>query len=619
MRFIETFEESTKKRLFVPDPVVYISSEKQEELIRSGRYRPTATTPTETQPEIVVFDKVIYFSDDGSKIAYYQRTTLGKRLRFYSINYTNNTKTFIKEINITSLEFSGKNTEKCLISNDGKYAVLSVPSERSVYFYDIVSGSLLQTITDDQPNFGILIASDENLYTMVITTNQLRREPNEYDVRATAFSASSVAHYYKRNFRSTSTQSFRRIHSKESKNLIVDNASFLNYFFTGAVSDPSGVLGIFANPLSSFYISHFVSSYSDLYCKKGVYNLTSVSLYDDLIDYNCFTNNSNSIKYSSVDISRDKLVDSYYFNSYYYSSLFETFIESLPNKYCIEGSSSYFRILKNDDSTEDYSYLSIWPNFSIYNKSIELGYDNATARESISTSPTFFEKQKTKMLKSTAPLDSGSSFVNNQFFTFNTAKTISIKTALNDDHIYNVEENYTNNVKNFQFFRYDIYNKNLTEIFFFPQTTNTEEFDDYSHMGMVKIMFSNEERGNLEEGMNIINYSTGYEADISTEFLQNPSSCGECEFAFSVENAIMNQNIKNIYASNKHLFLNLSTNTLVFEILNDTCKSLQYIGLLNTLEAYNFFYNDNVSYFSIDDIVYKFEEQSLLLTKIIEV
>ena len=623
MRFIESFEESTKKRLFVPDPVVYISSEKQEELIRRGRYNPTATTPTETQPEIVVFDKAIYFSDDGSRIAYYQRTTLGKRLRFYSINYTNNTKTFIKEIDITSLEFSGKNTEKCFISNDGKYAVLSVPSERSVYFYDIVSGSLLQTITDDQPNFGSKIAIDSDFKGMLISTGDLQREPLSTDTRSIANSISSIICTYKRNYTSSSTQKFIKIHSRSAYAPITDNSSStLPYAFIYLL--PFDLESIENN----VYIYQGVHRTSDISCKNNIFALSCLGLKNDQLNYKSRFWNYDSSRYEPFKSSLPSSDNNYYLKfskDYSPGSGFligirnDSYYNNVTYKMFNNISCKMLRVINNNDNKEKidgsiYSSTPIPSNMFIVDLLLTIPYqDNFNKKHNIYShfSTNFYELTGKNISVCEQLLD-----IRNEEITFS-------KTSLNDTSNYYITEVKTNNIKNIRINRYPLYGFDNLDVFnYIDYVYNGSSYEispNDPSIGLIKIIFKSSDRNNLEncfisneEANSLVGNPTNF-IHYDKPFLNNPSLCPDSEFDY--ESDIVDQTIHSSFVSNNYLFLNFNTNTIIFKIENDTCKSLKFVSQVETLKDYNFVYNNNGEFFSKLDKIYKFDTQTNLLIK----
>jgi len=637
MKYFEVFEESTDKRRRVIDPVVYVSSERQEELIKAGRYRPSST-PSNTETDgggeetpIIIFEKMIYFSDDGSKFAYYTNTSEGKFISIYSANYANNTKTRIKKVNIDSSEFTGKSTEKCFVSNDGNYFVLSAPSVKTVYFYDVQSSSLLQTITDDQPNFGSLIAADADLKGLVVSTNDLQRGPTEYDVRSTTNMVSSIINYYKRNFNSENTQKFIKIHSRNAHANITDNS-----IVVFPLQFPFGLnYDLHQIECNNYYMQGIFRT-SDIASKNNNFSLSCLCLKDDQLLYKSRFLNYDSSRYFSVKDNLTVSNNENYFlkfsklyspgQGFFVNNRNDSYYNTDTYKINVQNSCCVFSINRELDESyildnSVYSSCTIPSNLFIQDGSRMGIYGNNFNKKHL----VYYFFIPYNSLEGYSYSFSGLE----QLLDLQQQQILTNNVCMNSTYVYNVCLMQTNNIKNLRIHRYPINSvDNLNNFYYLDYSYDGSSYSiapDDPSIGLIKIIFSPDDRDALESSfltqeqvISILSFDNN-RIDYDKPFLTDPVDCGDCEFAYELENNIFKtENIKNVYCSEEYIFINYNSSTIILKIENDTCKSIKYVQTVNSLFLYNFFYDESGEYFSYENKIYKLDRNNFNLLLIVE-
>jgi hypothetical protein len=676
-RNINISEESNNfKKRKVPDVIAYIESEIAEEKNKLGaQFISSSVEPTPNESEIIS-NKMSYFSDDGSKIAYYTNGSSGKKITIYSFNFTNYTKTYIKDISINSCQFECRSGERCFVSNDGKYILLSVPSNSSVYFYSVDTGSLLQTITDEQINFGSSIAADENLYTFVASTYELKSTPTPYDVRSTAEGSCSVVKYYKRNFKSNQPQEYRLLHSSPARGVFFANTYpfyAVNFFLFPTQPPPLpevSAWAIFGEVYLQDENTHHLQGIcrvSDVYCKKNNYCLGTINLKQDQLLYKSKFLNHDSPRYSSI---KNSLIPDGTNNYFMWSVLnyqpqqLNTILQfmkndadyNLQNYYMVDpinfSTFSFLDKLNNDSYVSNNSYLNMniagdnlyigenkfWLNpdsSSTFTYSLDCQNLNTNNSESflskfISISSVFRVSWFTGTTESGGML-AYVKFTNNnginELFEKIQDEILEYKCGLNDvDQIIVTKHKRKSGVQCLCISKFPIKNSTGTSHFQYfdlkydeNQSKYTIEPYDLSY-GLIKIIHKENERQLLEDSfINQEEYTEYFANDFGMNyqkpFLNDPLICPSCNFAIS--NNIISENIINIYVSDKLLFINFDTKTLIFKFGTDSCKSLNYINEIDTLKNYKFTYNNTGSYLGYENKLYVYQENSNSLTEII--
>lgn len=580
--------------------------------------------------EEVSLDTMSYFSDNGSKIAFFNKLNNGtKSINIYSINLEQKTKTYLHNINITNTAFSAKSSENCFISNDGKYLLLSVPSASTVYFFDAVNGTLLQTITDEQVNFGSLIAIDSDFKGLAISTKYLRREPNEYDGRITANDCSSLIHFYKRNYKSKQPQKFKKIHSKTAFSPFVDNGCPFPQSF------PFNILYDYTSLEPNAYQFNGVYRFSDIYCKNGNFSHCALALKEDQLAYKSRLFNYNSPRYSIKNsISINARQPEYLRVSNLYSPgtgflqfiRIDSFYNNSTYKLINHPSCNIFNIIKTIDDTEIidnsiYSSVPIGANMHISDiTTIDLFGDQAYLDN-------FNKKHTVYDLTNFYSQESIFDFSAYEQLLYNEQLMIENKVCVNDFYVFNISVFLNNGIKNIRIHRYPIKSSdNLNTFAYFDHSYNGSGYSnlpDDPSVGLVKILYETGKTSDLENTFLTKQQIQNMFSDPSTgqvfvdsrvsynkPFLQNPTQCVDSEFSFAISPSVLNQSFKNCLCSNDYLFLNFESNTLIFKIHSDVCKSIKYINQIDTIKDYDFCYTSTSEYFSMDDKIYKLNRTS---------
>ena len=676
-RNINVSEEiGQNKRRAIPNPVTYTEAEIAEERNKLGSL-PTSSPvePSQTEPEIIS-TKMSYFSDDGSKIAYYTDGSSGRNITVYSFNFTNYTKTYIKQISISSSQFQCRLGEKCFVSNDGKYILLSVPSVSSVYFYSVETGSLLQTITDDQINFGSNIAADENLYTFVASTYELKSAPTSYDVRSTAEGNCSIVKYYKRNFKSNQSQQYKLVHSAPARGISYTNAYpfyAVNFFLypTQSPTLPSqtgwATYGeVYAQDEHTHYLQG-ICRVSDVYCKKNNYCLGTINLKQDQIVYKSKFLNHDSSRYSGIKNSLTPDETNNYFMwciLNYQPQQSNTILEFMKNDsyytsqnyYIVDpinfSTFSFLDKLNNDSYISNNSYLNMninsdnvyigenkfWLNpdassgflYSLDTEDLDTNNSESFLSKFISISSVYKASWFTGLTEFGGMLNYVKNTNNNginELFEKIQDEILEYKCALNDiDQIIVTKHKRKSGVQCLFISKFPIKNSTGTSHFQYFDLKYNESQGKYTiepydlSYGLIKIIHKENERQLLEDSFISEAEYTEYFANdtyinYQKPFLNDPAICPNCNFAIS--NNIISENINNIYVSDKLLFINFDTKTLIFKFNTDSCKSLDYIDQIDTLKNYKFTYNNAGSYLSYENKLYVYDENNNSLTEII--
>jgi len=619
-RNINVSEEiGQNKRIVIPNPVTYTEAEIAEEKKKLDRFSissGSAVIPVE--PEIIL-NKMSYFSDDGSKIAYYTKGSSGKNITIYSFNSSTLVKTFITQISVNSIPFECRTTEKCFVSNDGKYVLLSVPSVSSLYFYSTETGFLIQTITDDQTNFGSIIAVDCDFKSMVVSTSDLKRDPLITDTRSVGNSVSSIICVYKRNYNSSATQKFIKIHSRTAYAPIIDNSSnVLPYPFPYALGYALEVIE------PNVYYFQGVHRTSDICCKGNVFSLSCLGLKNDQLNYKCRFWNYDSPRYYSLRSSLTSSQDNYYLKF---------------SKDYVPGS-GFLSNIKNDSFYNNQTYKSVnnisCKIFKVINSIENKDKIDGSAYSSSPIPPNMFisdientsnvfddnlnKKHEIYALYNYSLFDNlYKSFDNYEtIFDIRSEEIVHSKNILNDNYCYYITVVMTNDIKNIRIHRYPIHSSDNLNIFnYIDYVYNGLDYDispNDPSIGLVKIIFKSSDRNNLENcflSNDDVNNISGYSLNIvgyNKPFLSNPSLCSNCEFDF--ESNIMDETLHNCFVSNHYMFLNFNTKTIIFKIENDVCKSLKFVTEIDTLKEYTFNYNENGEFFGKLNKIYKFNRQT---------
>ena len=624
-RNINVSEEiGQNKRRAIPNPVTYTEAEIAEERNKLGSL-PTSSPvePSPTEPEIIS-TKMSYFSDDGSKIAYYTKGSSDKKITIYSFNSSTLTKTYVRQFSINTCPFEYRINEKCFISNDAKYVILTVPMLSSVYFYDTETGTLLQTITDEQTNFGSIIAVDSDFKSMLISTGELQRQPLITDTRSIANSISSIICTYKRNYTSSFPQKFIKIHSRSAYAPIIDNSSAtFPYAFIYAL--PYDLESIEDN----VYFFQGIHRTSDISCKHDVFTLSCLGLKNDQLNYRSRFWNYDSSRYQPLRSSLSSSVNNYYLKFSKDYSPGSGFLSAIRNdsyynnttyKMVNNISSKTIRVINNTDNKEKidgslYSSAPIPPNMFISDgdDTSNIYQDNFNKKHSIYW---FYNYSIYERIGRNISIFETLLGIRNEEITFS-------KNTLNDTSNYYVTEVKTNNIKNIRIHRYPLYSSDNLNVFNYIDYVYNDSSYEISpndpSIGLVKIIFKSSDRNSLEncfisndDANTLIGFTVDM-VDYNKPFLNNPSLCSDSEFDY--ESDILDQTIHSCFVSNNYLFLNFNINTIIFKIENNTCKSLKFVSQVETFKDYNFVYNNNGEFFSKLDKIYKFNTQTNLLVE----
>lgn len=584
---------------------------------------------------------ISYFSDNGSYIGLFENNNL----KLYSASYLPTVEFTLQKLVSAPANFSGSSDQKCLISNDGNYIVFSVPSSKSVYFVDANTNQNLQTITEDIPNFGSLIAADKDFLGLVISTNDLTRDSSIYDTRAVSYGASSLACYYKRNYQSANTQKFKKIHTNHAQMTFqksgVDGQSFLRQF--AAYLNPT--LSVLSTE-SSTIVDCGVFRFDDLKCKNYSFASSTLALREDQINYKACFINAYSPRYLSSDspgFTFANAVTSTYQKNIVYDN--------------IDDPESNFHLPPTDDYLAENFQLTTLPGvkqFSIINKVNDQYYEDKSYLRLNPTLPLIFGKNISDIvLNNPAGLTffnenivgsfAEKSFIRGSFKLYNhnnetpasspnlynikpfmNEEVLNTKLGINDTHTYHISQILTGvtgeNIKNIRIYRtYNMAENNIDSFQFQDWnkvSTNSLAIPtpNINDSGLIKIMYSSDKSSLLESAFfdnstMSFNYKFRIGVVATKPYLTDPSNCPDSEFAYPITTSILDDTVKNVFVSNNFIFINFNSQTMLFSINN----VLSYKPLIfektfsESLKDYNFTYNNTGEYFSKNNKIFKYD------------
>jgi hypothetical protein len=499
---------------------------------------------------------------------------------------------------------------------------------------------LLQTIAESQPGFGEVIAADKDFYGVVISSSQLNRDPTEFDVRATSWSASTKINYYKRNYKSFGTPKFKKVfstnaHAQMRKSGI--DAETMLAFAPGGFPQPGyGSLQL----ESSQSTDAGVYRVSDLQVKGYNYSLASLALSDDQINYKAPFFNIDSPRYDFISDPGFT-----YNNSVLVISRQAQMLRNnQPNI------SDGFDPMPTDEQCESVFKLLTVPSvkqFSLSRLVNGVEIDDKSYYSMASTAPvvwgenipeTFLENpagltyfnqnivgkyaEKTYIrgllqLRFPGIETSGTTANSNPVID---ERVLNTKVAINDIHTYHVSQVLTSTtIKNIRIYRslntstdglrtYNFQDYGLT-----GTTSGSAPTPNFETVGMVKILYASSDATNLENAFFDnstvslrIKERTGPLA--TKPYLTNPANCPAAEFAFTVNQGVMDDTLVNVFVSNSLVFVNFATQTLVFDIdSGESYLPVKYRATISSLSNYKYTYNNNGSYFSQQNQIYKFD------------
>jgi len=587
---------------------------------------------------------VSFFSDDGSYVGLLEDNLL----KLYSASYSPTIEFTLEKSVSIPIGFSGTDNQKCLISNDGNYIIFSLPSNKSVYFVNANTNHILQTITEDIPNFGSLIAADKDFLGLAISTNNLTRDPSIYDTRAVSYGASSLVCYYKRNYQSVNAQKFKKIHTTHAQMVFkksgVDGQSFLRQF----TSYNNPTLSSLERE-SSTIVDCGVFRFDDLKCKNYSFASSTLALREDQINYKSSFINAYSPRYLPANApgwTFANAVTNNFQKQVVYDNLDFPFYDfHLPptDDYLIEnfelttlpGVKQFTIINKvNNQYYEDKSYLRLNPTLPIiFGKNISdirlynpsgLTFFNENivgsfAEKSFIRGSLILFNQNNEVPSSSPNLYNIKPFINEE--------VLNTKIGINDTHTYHVSQILTGvtgeNIKNIRVYRtYNMAENNIDSFQYQDWNKSTANSlatptPNINDSGLIKIMYSSDKSSLLESTFfNNSTMSNNYKIRIGVvatkPYLQNPSNCPNSEFAYPISTNILDDTITSIFVSNNFVFINFNNQTLLFSINNN----LSYKPLIfeksfsESLKDYNFTYNNTGEFFSKNNKIYKYDTSS---------
>lgn len=595
--------------------------------------------------------KVLSFSDEGSYLTGYAEDNQGNGyINVYSLNYgASVTPTLEHTITLGGITFDGATGQRCLVSESGEYVVLASPDIKTVYFFDAAQDSLLQTITEDYPQFGEKIAADKDFYGMAISTNELTRSPDSFDGRITSFAVSSPICYYKRNFESTSIQRFKKIHTANAHTVSKHNglASFvglgLRINTTEAPLDP---------PAGSLYNTVGINRCSDLVSKGYNFALSNISKEADQILYKAHFPNLSNSKY---DVVRDagftfqpNNADNLIYKmmtatggftlapgvTYPASVLSDSFLSNTTqSNYFMQGSFGLkpFTIVRKIDNSFVYDGSYLNPGLINVISPPELKSIRNSNVINSGYSGYFMEKMYGKYDQpfgddgqgrpSPSPGNRTWDYLERQ--NYYKEETVSSKSCINGSDVYNVTKFITDSIRgsgttaatqnlnmlNIRIHRFPNTNAEGTDTYFYNDAKyqgNTFAYDpSFEPYGLLKVLFLSTDETNLN---NALNAAPSTSFNIPAPILADPPLCPDSEFATTVSSDLLNQDLVSSFASDDYVFVNMTNNTLVFEI--DTTKTYKPLLLATTLNEslseYAFTYNASGEFFTKNKNIYKY-------------
>lgn len=587
-----------------------------------------------------------FFSDSGSKLALFNSSE--ETVSVYDISYTPTiSTTLLNTVNIGGIAFSGASNEKCFVSEVGDYLVLSSPNNKSVYFFDVNDDVLLQTITEDQPLFGSLIAIDKDFYGMAISTTELNREPSIYDTRVTSWEVSSYIHYYKRNYKSSLTQKFKKVFSNNAhvshKKSGYDTETILAFQPTGFPQPEQGAGDMARESAAS--VDAAVYRFSDLTCKGYNYASANLILKQDQINYKSSFLNAYSPLYDRFYESGWTMDPSA--GDFNYANFFQA-------RTCVNNKNNIldgYDPLPTDDQAASIFTMTSLPAIKQFSMSRKLSenvyYDDKSYRSLAENSPilywknvpdygilqtdsgiTFFntfikgsfaEKTFIRGLHSLRNLTELSPSVLNNIKPMIDEQVLNTKVSINDVHTYSVSQILTSQtIKNIRIYRTYNTSEDGTTSFSFQDYKKLEGFTQGSfspaidNTGVIKILYSSADGTALENSFFDYTTTSNFNRQrlgvcASKPYLSNPTNCPSSEFAYTIPSSILNQSLVNVFVSNDYLFLNFDTNTIIFTINNSLLyKPLIFKNTIDSLNQYKFTYNNSGIFFTNKNIIYKY-------------
>lgn len=587
-----------------------------------------------------------FFSDSGSKLALFNSSE--ETVSIYGISYTPTVSTtLLNTVNVGGIPFSGASNEKCFVSDAGEYLVLSSPNNKSVYFFDVNENALLQTITEDQPLFGSLIAVDKDFYGMAVSTTELNREPSIYDVRVTSWQVSSYVHYYKRNYKSSLTQKFKKVFSNNArashKKSGIDTETILAFQPTGFPQNTQGAGDLQLETAAS--LDAAVYRFSDLTCKGYNYASANLILKQDQINYKSSFLNAYSPLYDRFYESGWTTDPSAIGIGYAQFSQVRTSYNNKTN--ILDG----FDPLPTDDQSASIFTMTSLPSIKQFSMTRKLSenvyYDDKSYRSLAENSPILYWNNVPDF--GFLPTDTGITFfdtfirgsfaektfirgLNNLRVKTETTpgvldnikpmideQVLNTKVSINDVHTYSVSQILTSQtIKNIRIYRTYNTSEDGTTSFSFQGYKKLEGFTQGSfspaidNTGVIKILYSSADGTALENSFFDYTTTSNFNRErlgvcASKPYLSNPTNCPSSEFAYTVSSSILNQSLVNVFVSNDYLFLNFDTNTIIFTINNSlSYKPLIFKNTINSLNQYKFTYNNSGIFFTNKNIIYKY-------------
>jgi hypothetical protein len=600
------------------------------------------------QPEQI---KASFFSDDGSYIGYYD--SKANAIDVYSVDYSPSfSLTLENTLSLGSVPFNASATQKCFISNDGNYVVLSIPSNKTVYFLDAASDTLLQTITEDYPQFGSRIAVDKDFYGLVVSSTELQRSPDIYDTRTAAFEVSTKVFYYKRNYLSSSAQRFNKIHM---------NHAWMQHKKTGADAvtvrsvNPNSTIstyGVMSND-SGDISEPIVAKVSDLVCKGYNWAFGNIATPSDQVNYRTSSFNADSPRYSFVYEGITASAQVGFVLAYKFPYTEPGFTNQLPSDADLNANFKLFttptvkkftiaRKLMDNTIYEDKSYMVPITNGLPYQAVIPMHVWGLTSGSSVGDivgitffnnvyAGTYVEKIFGRTLHYTASLDS---LASPNLTPLYDEYVIDTKIGINDSFVYDVSTLQTGTggqyTKILKINRHRLTTEEGSDTYLYQDfirtsvSTNSVPTPAVTEAGTIKVLYDSSKNTLIE---NTYYGNTGTPALLrrsginpTKPYLSNPSSYPSAEFAMTISPDTINEGLNSIFVSNTHLFLNFDSQTLVFSIDNvESYKPLIYETSILNLKDYKFTYNASGIYFAKENNIYQFNTatNSLVLLNII--
>jgi hypothetical protein len=573
--------------------------------------------------------KESYFSDDATKLAYYDSSA--NNVTVYSAAYTTSpldvTLTQLNILSLGSTTFSSETYRKLFISNDGTYAIVSCPSNKSVYLFNVTSNTLLQTITEDQPNFGSVISVDQNFYGMAISSTELYKSSSTYDTRVSSIDASTRVYYYERNYDSAATPKFKLVHSNNAYALMRKKG-------LERLNDLS-LAGTVHSSIDN-YVDTGVYGVSDLACKGYNFAQASIANKQNQITYRTSSYNYDSPRYLSLtkypalssltpQTVQTKIV---YGAGPSLSPALPTDAESgLTFQMLSLPSVKQFSIVRQSGATyyKDKSYYlptAPAPVVGFKSSSYNLSYSDGVTYFNQNIVGTYAEKTFIR-----GNLDLTSSSSSSTYLTpVIEEETLLTKIAINDTDTYHVSQVLTkSSIKNIRIYR----SPNTT-----TEGLNTFHYEDftlanknagatanpsYLTAGLIKIIYQGVDLTALEDtfftrASMTSDQQTQLGCVASKPYLANPANCPLADFAYRNDvDGIVNGTLQKVYTSPSFLFLCFDTKTLVFFIRTPiSYKPLIFQTILNTaLGSYNFSYDSSgSSWFTRGNKIYRFNSST---------